>query len=145
MSGHSSDLLRDFVAFEAYLLRSLEELLQRPAETPAGRRLLVVLLDLLLQRLPEELGLKNEQGYLDQVLQQSPHLQAEVRKLREDHAALWSSLERLRSQAELNLPVEARENFRREIGAWREARLEQQSHERRLVQESGNLDLGGEG
>lgn len=144
MSGESSDLLRDFVAFEAHLLCSLDELLQRPAETAAGRRLLARLLELLLETLPQELGLKAEGGYLEQLLQESPHLEAEVRRLREDHAALWTTLQELRSQAEVDLPDDARQNFRREVAAWRTARLEQQSHERRLVQESGSLDLGGE-
>lgn len=136
--------LSDFVAFEAYLLRSLEELLERPAETPAGRRLLNVLLDLLLETLPRELGLKSEEGYLEDVLREAPHLDGEIQKLRRDHVALWETLQRLRIEAGLNLPSHARQHFREEVAAWREARLAQQGHERRLVQESGGRDLGGE-
>ena len=139
-----SGQIHDFVAFESYLLRSLEELLERPAETPAGRRLLTVLLDLLLETLPRELGLKSGEGYLEDVVREAPHLDGEVQQLRRDHAELWETLQRLRTEAGLNLPVAARQRFRDEVAAWREARLEQQGHERRLVQESGSRDVGGE-
>ena len=143
IQAHSNQL-HDFVAFEAYLLRSLEELLESPAETPAGRRLLSVLLDLLLDTLPRELGLKSEQGYLEEILREAPHLDSEIQQLRRDHAALWDTLQRLRAEAGMNLPAAARQKFRSEVAAWREARLAQQDHERRLVQESGRRDLGGE-
>ena len=144
MSQVGPSQLLDFVAFEGYLLRSLEELLERPAESPAGRRLLTVLLDLLLDTLPRELGLRSEEGYLEEVLRDAPHLDSEIQQLRRDHVALWQTLQRLRIEAGLNLPSEARKRFREEVAAWREARLAQQGHERRLVQEAGSRDLGGE-
>ena len=145
MTSLPDAVLADYVAFESYLLRGLEELLDAPSETPPGRRLTTVLLDLLLETFPRELGLGDAGGYLDDVLREHPHLAAEVELLRREHVALWGTLQSLRDRSAEELPPPERGEFRREVSAWREAVLSRRHHELRLLQEAGGPDVGGEG
>ena len=138
-------MLQDCISFENHLLQGLEELLQKPAETASGRRVLLRLVDLLLDELPRELGLKSEHGYLEEVVVASPELSAEVEQLRLDHLALWDTLRTLRLRAGQPIPTADRQELRDALAGWRETFLAQRRHEVRLVQDASNRDVGGEG
>lgn len=146
MNGHLSRTdrsLSDFVTLEYILLGDLRDLLEEePGEQTT--RWLVAVLDTLLDTLPRELALKSEEGYLEDVLCEHPHWQPQVERLRSEYLRLCIWLEELRDRLVNRSPVtDIADRVRHDLREWMAALHAHHRHERRLMQTSVNLEVGG--
>src|SRR5690606_6244973 len=82
---------------EYLLLGDLRDLLEDPPNETTRRWMLVVL-DALLETLPRGIQLKDEDGYLSEVVKAFPNWSDQVDALRREHDILFGKLRRLRER-----------------------------------------------
>lgn len=135
-------LLEQYSALEHILLGDLRDVLEEPAHEET-RVWLAVILDALLAIVPRSFALKEEGGYLSDVLVTFPDWHDQVARLQRDHAVLCNGLEQLRAQLATGTAYAAlAEQLRRELRDWMLRLADHQSCERRLVQTAANLVIG---
>jgi hypothetical protein len=135
--------LEDFASLEYILLGDLRDLLEEESSEQTSRWLLAIL-DALLETLPQELALKSEDGYLEDVLSEHPHWQPQVERLRSEYVRLCVWLEELRDRLVSRAPFEEIANrLRYDLREWMAALQAYHRHEHRLLQTSINLEVGG--
>lgn len=89
--------LEEFTSLEYILLGDLRDLLEEEFSEQTSRWLSAVL-DALLEALPQELALKSEDGFLEEVLCDHPHWEPQVERLRSEYVRLCVWLEELRDR-----------------------------------------------
>lgn len=134
--------LHAYAELEYLLLGDLRDMLEQPFEEENARWMLSVL-DALLDTLPREFALKEDGGYLQEVIDEYPSWELQVSRLREQHDTLLATLRRLRMRVAWQAPfsVLARD-VRRELKDWIEALTEHNRREKSLIQTAVNLEVG---
>ncbi len=134
--------LRDCAELVYILIGDLRDVLEEsPSEQT--RHWLAVLLDTMLETVPEEFSLKSDGGYLSDVLHDFPHWDARVELLEDQYFSLYLQLRRLREQVKLQITYEeTASSLRDDLGSWITAFQEFRSQERDLVQTAANLTVG---
>ena len=136
------EALAHHAALEHLLLGDLRELLEEPPDRQ-NRRWLLVILDGLLETLPREFLLKEEGGYLAEVLDEYPSWSPQVEQLRRQHGDLYVTLDRLRQRLSSNRPFrEVADEVRSELRDWMNCLIAHNRHENRILQTAINLDVG---
>lgn len=126
------------------LLGDLRDLLEDP-EAPETMHWLEVVLDALLDTIPEELALKSDEGYLNEVLEDFPNWQSKVEQLEDEYYALIRRLSRLRGQLRDQQHVSSlAPELSRDLQEWMDAFRTHRQEEQRLVLLAANLEVGGE-
>lgn len=144
MNATQTRVLHEYSALEYILLGDLCDLLDEPADEQNCRWMLAVL-DALLDTLPREFDLEEEDGYLSEVLEHYPSWEREVERLRREHESLFARLKTLRNTIvrQASFSRIARQ-VRRELRDWIDLLTEHHRRETRLLQKAMNLEVGGE-
>lgn len=138
----TSQLLEQYSAIEYVLLGDLRDLLEDPAD-PLLRRWLQAVLDALIDTLPYQFYLQEEDGYLADVVELQPNWAHQVERLQLQHDALFDQLKHLRDRVQGDGPFGAIiEPLRDDLRNWMNAVLAHHRHERRLMQAAWNLEIG---
>ena len=106
LTPSSGAKLRRYTELEYILIGDLRDLLEEPLEDENIGWLLTVL-DALLDTLPVEFELKEEGGYLEEVLEEFPNWPVHVSNLRNNHEHLCGSLQELRDRIATQTPYGA--------------------------------------
>jgi hypothetical protein len=135
--------LERMTTLEYILLGDLREMLEEPIEDGTDRRWLTAVLDALLETLPLEVELIEEDGYLLEVIHRFPNWSPQVDRLKRDHDELYFKLKELRGRLDKDAwisPIadEVRDGLRR----WMLAFTAHHRSETRLVHRAINLDVG---
>ena len=142
MDARDARLLEQYTSLEYILLGDLRDLLEEPSDDETRRWLLAVL-DTLLDTLPREFDLEDEDGYMAEVLERYPSWSAQVDRLHRDHEILFSKLKELRGRIERNSWVAPIANeVRRDLRDWILKLIAHHRSETRLVQTAMNLEVG---
>jgi hypothetical protein len=124
---------------EYLLIGDLRELVEEHNEGKNSQWLLAVL-DALLATLSREFELKEDGGYLADVLSDQPHWSTAVEQLRLQHGTLVARLQQLRDRVAWQAPLGLVAHLvRLELEDWITSLLAHQRHERRLVQTAPTL------
>lgn len=142
-SRHSQPVLADMTTMEYILLGDLRDLLEeQPDEQTA--KWLVAILDALIDMLPRELAVKSRDGYLEDVLEEHPHWEAQVQQLHAEYKVLCVRLGVFRDQLLSRTPYAAiATQLREDLRDWMNALQAHHRHETRLMQTAVNLEVGG--
>jgi len=142
MDLRDTRLLEQYSSLEYILLGDLRDILEEPPDDESRRWLLAVL-DALLETLPREFEIEEENGYMAEVLERYPSWSLQVQRLHNDHDHLFSKLKELRGRVERDIWVAPIANeVRRDLRDWI---LKLNAHHRgetRLMQTAMNLEVG---
>lgn len=134
--------LGQFTEMQYILMGDLRELLETPV-SKFQRNWLLTILDALLETLPQQFRIKEEGGYMTEVVEAVPYWDAEVEKLRGEHGPLCETLRDLRTRvAEGSQFKEVAEIVRLDLQRWVERMTAHDHHESQLFQNSVNLEIG---
>jgi len=134
--------LEQYTSLEYILLGDLRDVLQDPVDAE-GRRWLVAILDSLLETLPHEFDLEEEDGYMSEVLERFPNWTHQVERLHRDHEVLFEKLQELRNRIVNDswiAPIA--QEVRRDLRDWMLSLIAHHRSENRLVQTAMNLEVG---
>lgn len=134
--------LEQYTSLEYILLGDLRDVLQDPVDAE-GRRWLVAILDSLLETLPHEFDLEEEDGYMSEVLERFPNWTHQVERLHHDHEVLFEKLQELRNRIVNDswiAPIA--QEVRRDLRDWMLSLIAHHRSENRLVQTAMNLEVG---
>lgn len=91
---------------EYLLIGDLRQLLNHPF-TAQTRMSLLSILDRLIENLPRQIHVPNEQGYLSVVLERCPNSHGQIEALRSGNQKCIEALQALRNQINQDMPVTA--------------------------------------
>lgn len=135
-------MLEQYSSLEYILLGDLRDLLDEPIDRE-NRRWLIALLDALIDTLPREFDLEDEDGYMSEVLERFPNWSHQVDRLHRDHAELFAKLKELRGRIERDSWIAPIANeVRRDAREWVRTLVAHNRRETRLVQTAMNLEVG---
>lgn len=136
--------LNECATLEYILLGDLRDLLEEKADRDASNRhWLMAVLDALVDTLPREFALRQEGGYLSEVLERFPSWYQQVDELHQEQRRLYRKLRQLRAQLGQEVPYEAMAHeLRDDLRQWMNNFIAHHRHERRLVQTAFNLEVG---
>lgn len=138
----SSMNLRNCHEMEYLLLGDLRDLLE-DSPTEMTRRWMLVVLDALLETLPRNIQLKDEDGYLSEVIKAFPNWSDQVDALRREHDILFGKLRRLRERIVHRAHfADIAEETRNDLREWIQTLVAHHRHETRLLQTAVNLEIG---
>jgi hypothetical protein len=142
MDLRDTRLLEHYSSLEYILLGDLRDILEeRPDDE--SRKWLLAVLDALLETLPREFDLEEEDGYMAEVLERYPSWSPQVIRLRNDHDHLFSKLKELRGRVERNIWISPIANeVRRDLRDWILKLIAHNRGETRLIQTAMNLEVG---
>lgn len=130
---------------EYILLGDLRDLLEEPADGETAHWLEVVL-EALLDTLPEEYALKSDHGYLQDVLDRFPNWDTKVAKLEDGYANLFVQLTQLRDRLCSGGDFQrVALNVSTDLKIWMHAFVEHHRKERELLSLAVSYDVGGNG
>ena len=127
---------------EYILLGDLRDLLE---ETPdeQNRRWLREVLDALLVTIPREFALRQQGGYLAEVVERHPNWESHVNGLRGEKEELYEKLRECRDRVARHVSYARIANeLRRDLKDWMNSLVAHHRHERRLVQAAFNMEVG---
>lgn len=134
--------LRDCTELVYILIGDVRDVLEEPPSDQT-RHWLSVLLDTLLETVPEEFSLKSDGGYMSEVLLDFPHWNTRVGDLEDQYFSLYLQLRRLREQLRLQVTYEeTAKSLRADLSSWISSFQEYCAQERDLVQTAVNLTVG---
>lgn len=143
--GHwesSGDPLADCTVLEYILLGDLQDLLDEP-DDEVNRRWIAAILESLLEALPKQERLRDEGGYLSEVLAEFPSWYPKVDELHEERRRLFRSLRALhaalRRCERLHAVVDP---VRSGLRNWISRVTNHRREERLVIQEAFTLDVG---
>lgn len=142
MNKHQVRLLGKYTSLEYILLGDLRDLLEERADDE-NRKWLLAVLDALLETLPMEFDLKEEDGYLAEVLEQFPSWFTQVERLHNDHEVLFYKLKELRGRIEHDDwlgPIAG--EVKRDLRDWILNLISHNRRENRLLQTAMTLEVG---
>jgi hypothetical protein len=142
MTSRHARLLQQYSSLEYILLGDLRDLLEEPADAE-NRRWLLAVLDGLLETLPREFDLEDEDGYMSEVLERFPNWARQVERLHHDHDQLFAKLKELRGRIDRGSWIAPIANeVRRDLRSWILTIVAHNRNETRLVQTAMNLEVG---
>lgn len=131
-----------YTEMQYILLGDLREVLEG-GPTLAERNWLLTILDALLETLPTQFDLKEEGGYLSEVLEAFPYWEPQVEELRREHGPLCESLQTLRDRVFTGSEYkQVAQVVRDDLRDWMERLTHHDSVECRLFQDAVNLEVG---
>lgn len=132
----------ELVSLEYILLGDLRDLLDEPFDDVTLKWLNAVL-DALLDTLPREFAIKDDGGYLHEVVERDPNWDRYVRRLSEERRAVYAKLRVLRREIRnAERPLASAAEIQNDLKDWMTSLTAYHRHERRLVQTAFNLDVG---
>ena len=142
MHQASENALRRYSQLEYILIGDLRELLEF-ADDPENKPWIESIIDALLDTLPEEFALKEQDGYLNEVLEAKPNWSDQVVRLQSEHQTLIDRLMALRTQLGKSRPAQAlADQLAADLREWMRELVAHNRHETRLVQTAINLEVG---
>ena len=145
LSITSQELLRDYSRLEYLLLGDLRSILDEPEETRDAKWLMAVL-DSLVDTIPREFELREEGGYMSDLLEREPCLADVIGSLQSEHARIFSMLADLRRRVGLALNTTAiADQLGMELRDWMQLLMKHNRRERSVFQTAYNMDVGGRG
>jgi hypothetical protein len=143
MDLRDARLLEQYSSLEYILLGDLRDILDDEPADDESRKWLLAVLDALLETLPREFDLEEEDGYMSEVLARYPSWSPQVERLRNDHDNLFSKLKELRGRVERNIWISPIANeVRRDLREWILKLIAHHRGETRLMQTAMNLEVG---
>jgi hypothetical protein len=141
-SSLQTEQLTKYTKHEYLLLGDLRAALNESDESRDMNWLLAVL-DSLLETVPKEFELREEGGYLEDVVSMHPAWAPHVERLRSEHERIFEILAQLRRQVanQLNYTSLA-DQIQVELRDWMQLLIKHNRHERSLYQSAYNLDFG---
>ncbi|MFN0195263.1 MAG: hypothetical protein ACKVT0_00845 [Planctomycetaceae bacterium] len=134
--------LQGCLELEYLLLGDLRDLLEDPP-SDMTRRWMLVVLDALLETLPRGIHLKEQDGYLADVIEAFPNWSDQVDALRREHDILFGKLRRLRERIIHRTHfADIAADTRSDLKEWVQTLVAHQRHEIRLIQLATNLEIG---
>lgn len=138
--------LEEISALEYILLGDLLDLLDEADSDAAAWKWISKVLDTLLTAMPREFELQDEGGYLEEVLEEQPNWQGQVRNLYQERCDLLIKLNDLRTRMRDSQPLQKMQKIaselRDELRDWITTYIAHQRHERRIIQDAFNSDFG---
>lgn len=132
------------VSHQVAILKSLLDALRSRLDSrePANRSL-VSLLNSLACHLQMHFELEESDEYFGRLLREAPHSSGEIARLRAEHAALLSTVDEMIKQARTDfsnhvVPGSLRKDYR----GFYQRFAEHETAERKLLQETYNVDIG---
>lgn len=142
MTSRHVRLLQQYSSLEYILLGDLRDLLEEPPDFE-NRKWLLAVLDALLETLPREFDLEDEDGYMNEVLERFPNWTGQVDRLHRDHEQLFGKLKELRGRIGRGSWIAPIANeVRRDLRDWVLTITAHNRNETRLVQTAMNLEVG---
>ncbi len=142
MKSRDARLLEQYSSLEYILLGDLRDILEEPPDDESRKWLLAVL-DTLLETLPREFDLEEEDGYMAEVLERYPSWSAQVERLCRDHEQLFFKLKELRGRIERNIWISPiAHEVRRDLRDWILKLIAHHRSETRIIQTAMNLEVG---
>lgn len=142
MDARDAQLLDRYSTLEYILLGDLRDLLEERPDAE-NRRWLMSVLDVLLETLPREFDLEEEDGYMTEVLDRYPSWATQVDRLHRDHDVLFLKLKELRGRIERDAWIAPIANeVRRDLRDWVLKLIAHHRGETRLMQTAMNLEVG---
>jgi len=144
LSITSQELLMGYSRLEYLLLGDLRAILDEPNET-RDRRWLLAVLDSLLETIPREFELREEGGYMSELLELQPYLSDVAASLFSEHDRIFDMLSDLRQRVNQNLNATALEDqLTAELRDWMLLLMKHNRRERRVYQTVLCIEHGGE-
>ena len=138
--------LEEISALEYILLGDLLDLLEEADGDAEAWKWISKVLDILLKAMPREFELQDEGGYLEEVLEEHPNWQGQVRDLYQERCDLLMKLDELRTRMQDSQPLQQMKQLaselRDELRDWITSYIAHQRHERRILQDAFNNDIG---
>jgi hypothetical protein len=142
MDNRDAQLLEHYSSFEFILLGDLRDVLEERPDAES-RRWLIAVLEALLETLPKEFDLEDEDGYMSEVLERYPGWINQVDRLHREHDLLFSKLKELRGRIDRDTWVAPfATEVCRDIREWSLKLIAHRRGEKRLVQTAMNLEVG---
>jgi hypothetical protein len=142
MTSRHARLLKQYSSLEYILLGDLRDLLEEPADAE-NRKWMLAVLDGLLDTLPREFDLEDEDGYMSEVLERFPNWTSQVDRLHDDHERLFAKLKELRGRIDRGHWIAPMANeVRHDVRDWILTLIAHNRGETRLVQTAMNLEVG---
>ena len=142
VSRTRAESLRRISELEYIQIGDLRELLEAPVDSQ-NLRWISAVLDALLETLPKQFELKQQGGYLREVLEVQPNWECHVLSLEVEHAQICSRLQQLRNELPDAVKVEfLARTLRMELKGWMRAFVAYNRRESRLLQTAMNLEVG---
>jgi len=139
----SYEVLEDISALEYILLGDLRDLLEEATGDPIAWKWIAAIIDTLLEKMPVEFELRDCGGYLEEVLEEHPNWQGEVQVLYRERCELFKKLGELRERMLRSQSVTRIANeLQHDLRDWMNLYTAHQRHERRIVQNAFNYDIG---
>jgi len=143
LSATSQELLMGYSRLEYLLLGDLRSILDEPDQS-RDQRWLLAILDSLLETIPREFELREEGGYMSEVLMHHPGLSQTAELLCEEHDRLFDLLSALRERVLLRLDATSLEDqLVMELRDWMLLLMKHNRMERRIYQTALCSDHGG--
>lgn len=134
--------LRQLTELEYILLGDLRDVLEEES-TQENRRWMSALVDALLKTLPREFAIREEGGYMRDILINSPELDPNVQTLLDQHGSLCAQLQKLADQLEtVSLFEQQADQLKQQLTDWMEALKAHNRSEEMLVQQAYQQDTG---
>jgi hypothetical protein len=142
LSATSQELLLGFSRLEYLLLGDLRAVLDEADEVRDNRWLLAIL-DQLVETLPRQFELREEGGYMCELLDRQPFLAGAIDVLHAEHTRIFKLLADLRSRvANSTQAVALADQIKMELRDWMQFLTHHNRRERTLYQTAFNLDVG---
>jgi hypothetical protein len=134
--------LQQCTTLEYILLGDLRDLLEE-AEDATTHHWLMTVLDALLDTVPKEFAMREDGGYLTEVLERFPNWYDQVCALQKEKRSLFEKLRVLRQRLARHSSLEGiAEDVRTNLRDWMNRFVAHHRHERRLVQTAYTLEVG---
>jgi hypothetical protein len=144
LSVTSQELLMGYTRLEYLLLGDLRSVLDEPNETRDKRWLLAVL-DSLLETIPREFELREEGGYMAEIVEYRPELSDVAESLFCEHDHIFEMLAALRQRVGQDLDATSLEDqLAAELRDWMLMLMKHNKRERRVYQTAMCVEHGGE-
>ena len=138
--------LEEISALEYILLGDLLDLLEESDGDAGAWKWISQVLNTLLNMMPREFALQDEGGYLEEVLIEQPNWQGQVRNLYQERCELLDKLQELQTRMQDSRPLHQMRQMagelRHELRDWITSYIAHQRHERRILQDAFNSDIG---
>jgi len=137
-----AESLRRISELEYILIGDLRDLLESPIDEQ-NLRWISAVLDALLETLPKQFELKQQGGYLQEVLEVQPNWECHVLTLEVEHEQMCDRLQQLRQKLPDASKAESLAGtLRIELKGWMQAFVAYNRRESRLLQTAMNLEVG---